>query len=314
MSRTGFVYDDIFMKHEVLPGHPERPERLAAILQMLDETGLANELQPIAPREATLEDLTRIHEPHYVDFVRQAVESGQRVLDMGDTCVGPHSYPAALMAAGAVLAAIDAVVAGEVRNAFCAVRPPGHHAEAAQAMGFCLFNNIAIAARYAQDEKKLKKVLIVDWDVHHGNGTQHAFDDDDTVLYVSTHQSPHYPGTGRADETGHGPGEGFTLNIPMRAGSGDAEFLRAYNEVLVPRADEFKPDLVLVSAGFDAHDRDPLSGLELTSGCFGELTRITKEIADRHAAGRLVSSLEGGYDLHALAESVHAHLRALLAE
>ena len=313
MTITAFLYDDIFMKHETIPGHPERPERLGAILEMLDETGLADELRRIAPREATVEDLTRIHEAHYVDFVRRAVESGQRVLDMGDTCVGPHSYKAALMASGAVLAAIDAVVAGEVRNTFCAVRPPGHHAEAAQAMGFCLFNNVAVGARYAQAVHGLAKVLIVDWDVHHGNGTQHAFDDDDTVLYVSTHQSPHYPGTGAASETGHGKGQTFTLNLPMRAGSGDAEFLAAFNEVIVPRADEFRPDLVLISAGFDAHDRDPLSGLELTSACYGELTRIVKGIAERHAAGRLVSVLEGGYDLHALKEAVAAHLQALIA-
>ncbi len=312
MSDTGFVYDDIFLKHETMPGHPERPERLEAILEMLDETGLAEELSHIAPREASLDDLTRIHEPHYVDFVRRTVESGQRMLDMGDTCVGPHSYKAALMAAGAVLEAIDATVAGKARNAFCAVRPPGHHAEAAQAMGFCVFNNIAIGARYAQAAKNIEKVLIVDWDVHHGNGTQHAFDDDDTVLYVSTHQSPHYPGTGAAGETGHGRGEGFSVNLPMRPGSGDAEFAKAFNDVVVPRADEFGPDLVLISAGFDAHDRDPLSSLELTSGCYGELTRIVKGIAERHAGGRLVSVLEGGYDLRALKESVESHLRALM--
>ena len=312
MSHTGFVYDDIFLKHEVMPGHPERPERLMAILEMLDETGLGAELRRIAPREATVEDVARVHEPHYIDFVRRAVEAGERVLDMGDTCIGPHSYTAALMAAGAVPAAIDAIVAGEVRNAFCAVRPPGHHAEAAHAMGFCLFNNVGIGARYAQATKNLENVLIVDWDVHHGNGTQHVFWEDDTVLYVSTHQSPHYPGTGRADETGSGRGKGFTLNMPMPPGSGDAEFIAAFNEKLVPRADEFRPDLVLISAGFDAHTHDPLSGLALSSSCYGELTRIVRGIAERHAGGRLVSVLEGGYELRALKESVAAHLRALM--
>jgi acetoin utilization deacetylase AcuC-like enzyme len=312
VSHTGFVYDDIFLEHEVMPGHPERPERLTAILEMLDETGLVGELRRIAPRAAAVEDITRIHEPHYVDFVRAAVESGQRVLDMGDTCVGPHSYAAALMAAGAVLTAIDAVVAGEVRNAFCAVRPPGHHAEAAMAMGFCLFNNVGVGARYAQAVHGLENVLIVDWDVHHGNGTQHAFYEDGTVLYVSTHQSPHYPGTGRADETGSGPGKGLTVNVPMPPGSGDAEFIAAFNERIVPRADEFRPDLVLISAGFDAHADDPLSGLELTSAGYGELTRLVKGIAERHAGGRLVSVLEGGYNLKALKASVAAHLRALM--
>jgi len=314
MSHTGIVYDDIFMKHETLPGHPERAERLGAILDMLDATGLRDELRWIEPRDAALEDLARIHEPHYVDFVKQAVAAGERMLDIGDTCVGPHSYAAALKAAGAVLEATAAIVRGEVRNAFCPVRPPGHHACMARAMGFCLFNNVAVGARYAQAVHRLEKVLIVDWDVHHGNGTQDAFYDDDTVLYISTHQVPHWPGTGAARQTGHGRGEGYTLNIPMRPGSGDAEFRAVFQSVIEPRADAFEPDLVLVSAGFDAHAADPLSGLELSSTFFGEMTRIVKGIADRHAGGRLVSVLEGGYNLKALAESVEAHLRALMEE
>jgi acetoin utilization deacetylase AcuC-like enzyme len=314
MSHTGFVYDDIFLKHEVIAGHPERPERLGAILDMLEKTSLRDELTWITPREASLEDIARIHEPHYADFVRQAIAQGEHLLDGGDTCIGQHSYQAALMAAGGVLEAVDAAVRGDVRNAFCAVRPPGHHASAARAMGFCIFNNVAIGARYAQAVHGLKKVLIVDWDVHHGNGTHDAFYEDDTVLYISTHQVPHYPGTGASGQRGHGPGKGFTFNIPMRPGSGDDAFRLVYETLVVPTAEDFEPDLVMISAGFDAHEADPLSALELTSACYGELTRMVKEVADRHAGGRLVSVLEGGYNLDALATSVEAHLRALMED
>ena len=312
MSHTGFVYDDIFMKHEVMVGHPERPERLGAILDMLDETGLRDELTWIAPREASLDDIGRVHEPHYAGFVRQAIEQGEHLLDGGDTCAGPHSYQAALMAAGGVLEAIDAIVRGDIGNVFCAVRPPGHHACAARAMGFCIFNNVAVGARYAQAVHGFKKVLIVDWDVHHGNGTHDIFYDDDTVLYISTHQVPHYPGTGASGQRGQGRGEGFTFNVPIRPGAGDDELRLAFDALIVPTAEDFDPDLVMISAGFDAHGADPLSGLELTTGCFGELTRMVKGIADRHAGGRLVSVLEGGYNLDALTASVEAHLRALM--
>ncbi len=314
MSDTGFVYDDIFLKHEVTPGHPERPERLGAILDMLDKTGLRDELKWITPREASLEDIARVHEPYYADFVRQAIDQGETLLDGSDTCAGPHSYQAALMAAGGVLEAIDAIVRGDVGNVFCAVRPPGHHACAGRAMGFCIFNNVAVGARYAQAVHGFKKVLIIDWDVHHGNGTHDIFYDDDTVLYVSTHQVPHYPGTGASGQRGHGRGEGFTFNVPIRSGAGDDELRLAYDTLIVPTADDFAPDLVMISAGFDAHDADPLSGLELTSGCYGELTRMVKGVADRHAAGHVISVLEGGYNLDALAGSVEAHLRALMQE
>jgi acetoin utilization deacetylase AcuC-like enzyme len=210
------------------------------------------------------------------------------------------------------MTAVDAIMEGQVDQAFCAVRPPGHHAEAARAMGFCLFNNVAVAARYIQERHGIQRVLIVDWDVHHGNGTQHSFDDDPSVLYFSTHQYPHYPGTGAATERGNGKGEGLTINVPMSGGQGDEEFREVFEKVLVPAADSFNPGFVLISAGFDAHRDDPLAGLGLTEDGFASLTQIVAGIALRHASGRVVSCLEGGYNLRALSASVDRHVQALL--
>jgi acetoin utilization deacetylase AcuC-like enzyme len=210
------------------------------------------------------------------------------------------------------LAAVDAIMARQVDHVFCAVRPPGHHAEAGRAMGFCLFNNVAIAARYVQKKYGLTRVLIVDWDVHHGNGTQHSFEHDPSILFFSTHQHPHYPGTGRATERGKGAGEEFTVNVPMEAGEGDDEYRAVFQETLVPAADAFKPEFILISAGFDAHKEDPLASMGLTEAGYAELTGIVAGIAKRHAKGRILSSLEGGYNLAALSASVHAHIIALL--
>jgi acetoin utilization deacetylase AcuC-like enzyme len=211
------------------------------------------------------------------------------------------------------LAAVDAIMRGEVEHAFCAVRPPGHHAEAAHAMGFCLFNNVAIAARYIQKHYRASRVLIVDWDVHHGNGTQHSFEQDPSVLFFSAHQFPHYPGTGRSAERGTGAGEGFTINVPMDAGDGDEEYHAVFMNVLLPAADAFKPEFVIISAGFDAHRDDPLASMGLTEAGYSDLTGLVAGIARRHAQGRLLSALEGGYNLPALSASVDAHLKALLA-
>jgi acetoin utilization deacetylase AcuC-like enzyme len=227
--------------------------------------------------------------------------------------MSPGSLPAAYMAAGGALAAVDAIMRGEIEHAFCAVRPPGHHAESGRAMGFCLFNNVAIAARYVQRKHGLSRVLIVDWDVHHGNGTQHSFEQDSSILFFSTHQYPHYPGTGRETERGTGVGEGFTINVPMEAGDGDDEYHAIFVNVLLPAADAFKPEFVIISAGFDAHRDDPLASMGLTEAGYSDLTGLVAGIARRHAGGRVLSALEGGYNLTALAASVDAHLNALLA-
>ena len=243
---------------------------------------------------------------------RQAPTHGRVSLD-ADTSMSPGSLGAAYLAAGGALAGVDAIMAGRVQHAFCAVRPPGHHAEADRAMGFCLFNNVAIAARYAQKRYGVQRVLIVDWDVHHGNGTQHSFESDASVLFFSTHQYPHYPGTGRASECGRGAGEGLTINVPMEAGEGDDEYRAVFQKVLVPAADAFKPEFVIISAGFDAHRDDPLASMGLTEEGYADLTNIVAGIARQHCQGRLLSALEGGYNLTALAASVERHIQALVA-
>ncbi len=256
--------------------------------------------------------MTAVHTPEHVAQLKQLYSQGDRFAGSRDTPISESSYTVAVAAVGGVLAAVDAVLAGEVRNAFCAVRPPGHHATRDRAMGFCLLNNVAIATRYIQQKHKLPKVLIVDWDVHHGNGTQEIFYNDPDVFYFSVHQYPFYPGTGSADERGAGQGEGFTLNVPLPAGSGDREFQQALSEKLVPAARQFQPDFVLISAGFDAHQNDLLGGMRVTTEGFAELTRIVKQMAEEHCQGRLVSVLEGGYHLDSLAASVEAHLRNLM--
>jgi len=310
---TGFVYDPAYLDHQTGPGHPESPERLKAIVARLERTGLMAKLTPLRPTPAPLEWITTIHSPAYVAQVEQACQTGRQVLDAADTTICAESYRVALLAAGGVLGAVDAVMAGSVRNAFCAVRPPGHHALRDQAMGFCLFNNVALGARYVQGKYHLAKVLIVDWDVHHGNGTQAAFNGDPTVLYLSVHESPFYPGTGAATETGTGPGEGSKVNVPLPAGSGDEAYLKAFEEVLKPKALAFRPDFVLISAGFDAHHGDPIGSMEVTTRGYEQMTRIVREIAEHCCAGRVISVLEGGYNTEALAESVEAHLRVFLS-
>lgn len=312
MGKTGLVYHPAYLEHDMGMGHPESPNRLRAIVQQLEQSGIMARLTRIAPRQAEDEWITQVHTPSYVaSLAKQAPSSGRVSLDP-DTSMSPGSLTAAYLAAGGALAAVDAIMSQEVNHVFCAVRPPGHHAEANRAMGFCLFNNVAIAARYAQKKHGLARVLIVDWDVHHGNGTQHSFEDDPSVLFFSTHQYPHYPGSGRDSERGRGAGEGYTINVPMEAGEGDEEYRRIFHEVLVPAADAFKPDFVIISAGFDAHKDDPLASMGLTEEGYRDLTGIVAGIAQRHAQGRVLSSLEGGYNLTALAASVDAHIQALL--
>lgn len=255
--------------------------------------------------------LETVHTPRHVERLAQvSPEHGHVYLD-GDTPMSPNSYRAALQAVGGTLAAIDAVMEGRVANAFCAVRPPGHHAEPNRAMGFCLFNNVAVGARYVQQRYGLARVLILDWDVHHGNGTQAAFYDDPTVLYVSLHQYPWYPGTGSAEEAGAGPGEGYTMNLPMAAGRGDDEYLKAFDVRIGPAVRNFAPNFVLISAGFDAHRDDPLAMMAVTEFGYRGMTEAVTNWAAATANGRVVSCLEGGYNLSALANSVETHVRAL---
>jgi len=311
-SQTGFVYHDLYMEHKTTPGHPESPRRLTAIIERLKASGLYARLKHLTPTPAPLNYIETIHAPGYVQRARTSCEQGEEYLDSPDVPISTKSYEAAVMATGGVLCAVDAVMQGEVRNAFCAVRPPGHHAMRDLAMGFCIFNNVAIGTKYVQQKYGLAKVLIVDWDVHHGNGTQAAFYDDPTVLYFSTHQFPFYPGSGSEAEKGRGKGLNYTINVPMVAGSGDSEYLKAFEQRLRPAAISFSPDFVFISAGFDAHEGDTLGGMKITTEGFGKLTRIVKGIAEQCCKGRLVSVLEGGYGLDGLAASVEAHLRVLM--
>ncbi len=311
---TGFVYDEVYLRH--LPGrtgHPERPERLTAILDGLERTGLSRSLQRIDPRDATEQELALVHDATYLALVRQEVANLQRVknLSTGDTLVSPGSFEAARMAVGGVLAAVDAVMAGRVRNAFCAVRPPGHHATSSRGMGFCLYNNVAVAARYLQKVHGVGRVLIVDWDYHHGNGTQDIFYGDGTVFYFSTHEYGAYPGTGHPAERGEGEGVGTTLNVPLPAGASDADILQALETKLVPAARDFRPDFILISAGFDSMRNDLLGNMDVTPEGFAAITRVVAGLADELCQGRIVSVLEGGYWLDGLAESVAAHLKVL---
>ncbi|MCS6896353.1 MAG: histone deacetylase [Nitrospira sp.] len=313
MGTTGFVYHPAYLEHDMGVGHPESPDRLRAIVRQLEQSGTLARLTSIEPRKAEDQWITQVHTPNYVASLARLAPASGRVLLDPDTSMSPGSLAAAYLAAGGALAAVDAIMTGRVDHVFCAVRPPGHHAEAGRAMGFCLFNNVAIATRYVQRRYGLSRVLIVDWDVHHGNGTQHSFEDDPSVLFFSIHQYPHYPGTGRETERGKGAGEGFTINVPMEAGRGDEDYRAVFQKVLVPAANDFKPEFVIISAGFDAHREDPLAGMGLTEQGYAELTGIVAGIAKRHAQGRIISSLEGGYHLKALAASVEAHVEALLA-
>jgi acetoin utilization deacetylase AcuC-like enzyme len=307
------VHHAVFGRHDTGRGHPERPARLAAIMTRLSESGLLGELDRLEPGPASAACVARIHDAGYVEAALGACAAGIRVLDGGDTVVSEASGMAALVAAGGAVEAVDRVLDGVWRSAFVACRPPGHHAERAAAMGFCLFNNVAVAAAHLRQVRGVKRVAILDWDVHHGNGTQHAFEKDPSVFYASLHQWPWYPGTGAAEERGTGPGEGATLNCPMPAGAGDREWLGALETKVMPALERFDPDFVLISAGFDAHERDPLSDTRVTTDGFGRMTQTVASFAASRCGGRVVSLLEGGYDLDALADSVEAHVAELVA-
>jgi len=309
--KIALVYSDRFLGHRTTPGHPERPERLTAIIDGLKKSGLYDRLLHLAPEPAPRELVEAVHDPEYVERARITCRSGTPFLDCMDCPVCEESFETALLAAGAGLAAVDAVAAGKAGAAFCAVRPPGHHAERDRAMGFCMFNNLAIAARYARRQHGLERILIVDFDVHHPNSTQATFYEDPGVLLFSIHRYPFYPGTGARGETGAGEGRGTNINVPFAAGRGMTGYRKAFEEELGPAAAAFDPDLVLISAGFDAHQRDPLGGMELTSADYGELTSMVAAIAREHCGGRIVSFLEGGYDLQALSTAVPEHIKAL---
>jgi acetoin utilization deacetylase AcuC-like enzyme len=309
---TGLMSDEKYREHLVGCDHPERPERFDAVMGALSRAGLIEKTTRVPSRDANEDELVLCHTPEYLRIVKRDVLSGHPYLSTGDTDITLNSWDVAVRAAGGVLNAVDAVCRGAVKNAFCVVRPPGHHANAGRGMGFCLFNNVAIAARYAQRHHGVSRVMIVDWDVHHGNGTQDIFYADGSVFFFSTHQWPLYPGTGRADETGEGPGAGTTLNFPFPAGSGRKEILGAVEGSLIPAAERYKPELLLISAGFDSRIGDLLGRFTLTDEDFADLTRAVMEIADQHAGGRVVSMLEGGYNLDGLGSAAAAHVGALV--
>lgn len=329
----GFCSSPRFVDHVTTSAHPERPDRIRAIYAALTQGGWIDSPSPFPDFDLDFGPLARpsrkllelpvapvqekwletVHTPQHVQHVRHVSSVGGGVLDSGDTPVSANSYQIALLAAGALLTCCDAVMAGKVQRAFAAVRPPGHHAEPQRPMGFCLFSNIAIAARYLQRQHGLKRIAIVDFDVHHGNGTQACFEEDPSVLFISLHQDPRtcYPGTGHAWETGFGAGEGYTLNIPFEPGSGNTEYQAAFDQLLLPKLRQFAPEFLLISAGFDAHADDPLAHIQLTDDSYTWMTRRLVETADQTCHGRVVSVLEGGYNLRALGRSVLRHLAAM---
>jgi acetoin utilization deacetylase AcuC-like enzyme len=308
---TAIIYDPLYLEHDS-PGHPESSGRLRAIVKALDSSGMWARVSKPAAQPISLDRLHRVHTPEYVRSIKRAAESGGASWHGGETFVGKRSYDAALLAAGGFTTLVEAVMRGDVNNGFALVRPPGHHASAGAGEGFCLFNNMAVAARAARDELGAQRVLIVDWDLHHGQGTQYAFEADPTVLYCSTHQWGIYPGTGHYSDVGSGAGKGFTINVPLTPGAGDQTYLAVLDELFLPAARRFKPDLVLVSAGFDTHWSDPLGSMLVTVSGYAAMTKRLVELAGEVCDGRLAFTLEGGYNHDALAHGALAVLNVLL--
>ena len=313
MRRTGFLFDERFLLHETGPCHPEVPERLNAIYQGISQAGLLDKLTLIRAGRADLKWITAVHDSDYIDRFNDTCLSGKKVFDHPDNQMCSQTYETACLAVGGILDAVDRVMNGILDNVFCAVRPPGHHAEAGAAMGFCYFNNVAIAARYLQNHWNIKKVGIIDFDVHHGNGTQHIFEQDPTVFYYSIHQHPSfaYPGTGREFEYGTGAGSGFTKNSPMLPGQGDEEYRHQIINTLLVEFKKFEPEFILVSTGFDAHVDDDMSDIRLSTEWFTWMMKQIMEMADSYCNGRLVSVLEGGYSLRRLPELARNHVEVL---
>jgi acetoin utilization deacetylase AcuC-like enzyme len=310
MNKTGIVKDIRYLDHVMGAYHPESPQRLKTVYEMLEDPDMKGNFMDVPVRMAEREELLMIHSQDYVDILEATDGKSSTYLDP-DTQTSSGSYKAALLAAGGLCEAISMVDSGELENAFALIRPPGHHAEKSRAMGFCLFNNVAIGARYAQENLGLDRILIADWDLHHGNGTQHVFEDDPSILYFSTHQYPYYPGTGSYVEVGTGKGEGFTVNVPLSTGYGDGEFLTIFERILRPVALEFDPDIILVSAGFDIFKGDPLGGMNVTPNGFAGLTGSIMDIADECCDGKVIITLEGGYHIQGQSDSVKAVLKEL---
>jgi acetoin utilization deacetylase AcuC-like enzyme len=304
MQKVGFIYDEVFLRHEPPAWHPDSPDRLISIVSTLKASGLLTKLVPIAPRRATFDDLSRVHTREYVEKIRTF---GAGVLDP-DTYLSEGTLEAALHAAGAVIEAVERCRTGEITRAFCAIRPPGHHAEADQGMGFCIFNNVAVGARFARTIG-YDRVFIIDFDAHHGNGTQHIFEEDDTVFYFSTHQHPYYPDTGKDMERGRGRGLGFTYNVPILAGSGNKDYLTVYQDILPGQIHRFRPDLVLVSAGYDIHVKDPHANIRVSHE---GIHAVVRSILQSCISCPAVFVLEGGYDLPSLCDSVKITIEEML--
>ncbi|MEW6250821.1 MAG: histone deacetylase [Planctomycetota bacterium] len=315
MSKTGILIDERFRRHATGEGHPESPARLTMIHDALAAAGLLDACPRILAQPASDADLQLVHTRDYLVRLDAACRQGYPYIDVPDSAICPESYEIAKLAAGGVIEAARRVARGELQRAFCAVRPPGHHAERDRSLGFCLLNNVALAAAVVRTEFKLDRLAILDFDVHHGNGTQHAFEADPSVLFISLHGHPNYlyPGTGAEDEIGVGPGRGYTMNIPFLPSARDEDYCRAFEERVIPAIGRFAPQFVLVSAGFDPHTDDPLGNLDLTDEIFAWMTTTIVALADRHARGRIVSVLEGGYDPGVLSRCVPEHVRRLSA-
>lgn len=311
-QKTAFTYHPDYLKHDTGPGHPERPDRLRAGLAAIQDSVVWDKLQFIEPTPATIDQVAYAHKPGYSDYIKQHCE--EAIPLTYDTTVVYDSYDIALLSTGGVLAIAEAVVTNKAKNGFAMVRPPGHHATPGQSMGFCLFNNIAITARYLQREHGIGRVAIVDWDVHHGNGTQDIFYEDETVFFFSIHQSPLYPGTGAKSDKGGGKAHGTTLNVPVPPGSGDDDYITIFEDILMPTLQDYAPEIILISAGFDAHYLDPLGNIDITAQGFATLTELIMGIAEETASGRIVSALEGGYSLEGLSESIVAHVQQLTSD
>jgi len=313
MRKTAIYRDNLFLSHDPGPGHPESAQRLQVIFDELDKEEIGSHF--IFPQfdPASTGIIEENHSPELVRQVAATAGKSHGFLD-ADTHTSADSFDAACLAAGSLLDGVQRLDQGEIDNAFCLVRPPGHHAEKNQSMGFCLFNNVAVAARWAGKELGVKRIMIIDWDLHHGNGTQHSFYDTDKVLYCSTHQYPYYPGSGALPETGNGTGEGFTINVPLSGGQGDLEFARIFNELFAPVARLYQPQLILVSCGFDIYDGDPLGAMKVTPAGFAYMTRVVRELAEEFCGGNLLITLEGGYNLTGMRDGAMAVLAELCGE